>query len=253
MTQMVLLERSGPHATLTLNRPERHNSLVPELLSDLTMHLETLGTDKELRSVSLCANGPSFSTGGDVRAFYEQEDRVTYSRDLVGALNEVIIALMSLPCPIMANIHGPITGGSLGFLLASDLVVITPRTFIQPYYNEVGFSPDGGWTAILPDRIGAHKAKQVLLLNQRLVADDIMTLGLAEACDEDPATQMTRWREALDTKASGSNTATKHLVQTTNLKRYASALEQERQLFVDRISMPETDQGMKQFLGMKAS
>ncbi|MCW5773994.1 MAG: enoyl-CoA hydratase/isomerase family protein, partial [Rhodospirillaceae bacterium] len=151
---------------ITLNRPARHNSLIPELLESLE---RDIAASAGLGAVVLAANGRSFSTGGDVAAFHTQTeiDRPAYSARIVGALNRVILALFDLPMPVIGRVQGPVTGGSLGLVLACDLVAVTPAAFFQPYYVDVGFSPDGGWTAILPDRIGPARAREVQLLNQR--------------------------------------------------------------------------------------
>jgi 2-(1,2-epoxy-1,2-dihydrophenyl)acetyl-CoA isomerase len=150
MTSFVLLEKSGTIATLTLNRPERHNSLIPELLEQLLTHLETIDSSPDVRVVIQKANGRSFSTGGDVLEFYNHWQEITvYANNLLGLLNSVIEGLMNLSVPVIAAVHSIVTGGSLGLVLAADIIIVTPNTSFTPYYAEVGFSPDGGWTAIL--------------------------------------------------------------------------------------------------------
>ena len=67
MEELVLRETIGPVAVVTLNRPERHNSLVPDLLRALLDALATAETDEAVRAVVLQANGRSFSTGGDAK------------------------------------------------------------------------------------------------------------------------------------------------------------------------------------------
>ncbi len=69
MSQLVLIEETETSAKLTLNRPDQHNALVPELLAELNTHLAALSNRHDLQSVVLAANGRSFSTGGDVRGF----------------------------------------------------------------------------------------------------------------------------------------------------------------------------------------
>jgi 2-(1,2-epoxy-1,2-dihydrophenyl)acetyl-CoA isomerase len=156
------LQFDGPVARLTLNRPARHNSLVPALTDSLNAELLRVAETPAVRILVLQAAGASFSTGGDVAGFYAQprDRRRAYAEMLVGGLNAAILQLLNLPFPVISRVHGPVTGGSLGFLLASDLVAITPEAFIQPYYTQVGFSPDGGWTAMLPDRIGIARTRE---------------------------------------------------------------------------------------------
>lgn len=248
MSQLVLIEETETSAKLTLNRPDQHNALVPELLAELNTHLAALSNRHDLQSVVLAANGRSFSTGGDVRGFWRAEDRVVYSQSIVGALHDAILSMMALPCPVLANIHGPITGGSFGLMLAADLVAITERTFAQPYYSVVGFAPDGGWTAILPDRIGAHRAGRILSLNERLDAQTLLSLGLADALCKEPEQQIATWLANLNGVAKGSSKTIKGLLKADQLSRYRQGLDHERDAFVERITLPEVTEGMRKFL-----
>ncbi|MCI0476326.1 MAG: enoyl-CoA hydratase/isomerase family protein, partial [Anaerolineales bacterium] len=117
MSALVLIEREGAIATLTLNRVERHNSLVPEFLRAMLDALDVI-KQSDARVAILQANGGSFSTGGDVRAFFDhRDDIVAYSNEIVGLLNQVIGAMIALPIPIVGAVHGIVTGGSLGLVL----------------------------------------------------------------------------------------------------------------------------------------
>ncbi len=175
MPPLILLERSNSIATLTLNRPERHNSLVPELLREL---IDALNEAADARALILQANGRSFSTGGDVRAFYEHRaEAEAYAREVVGVLNQTIEALLKFPAPTIAVVNGAVTGGSIGLVLACDLVIVSPQASFTPYYNVVGFSPDGGWTALLPSVIGTARTAEALLTNATITAQQAVEWG----------------------------------------------------------------------------
>ncbi len=208
-----LLDIADGVARLTLNRPERHNSLVPALLDSLNADLDRIGGDRNIRAVVLQASGRSFSTGGDVAGFHAVPlgERRAYAKGLVGSLNRAILTLLRLPVPVIGRIHGPITGGSLGLLLACDLAAITPQAFLQPYYTQVGFSPDGGWTAMLPARIGTQRAREIQLLNQRVSAQEALQLGLVTACVDADALDATieGWLEQLKNMQPASIASTK--------------------------------------------
>lgn len=242
------LQIDGPVARLTLNRPERHNSLVPALTDSLNADLLRVSTTADIRVLVLQAAGASFSTGGDVAGFHAQprNQRRTYAETLVGGLNAAILQLLNLPFPVISRVHGPVTGGSLGFLLASDLVAITPQAFIQPYYTQVGFSPDGGWTAMLPDRIGIARTREIQLLNQRVSAAEAVQLGLATILVE--ASQLdaliAEWLAMLLAKQPGSTHRTKALLRTD----YSEALQAELELFKYQIDSDEAEAGMARFL-----
>lgn len=251
---LALLQRDGAVARLRLNRPERHNSLVPTLLDALLRQIDTVMRDPMVRVLVLEAAGRSFSTGGDVAGFLDtpRADRRAYAETVVGGLNRAILALLDLPCPVIGRIHGPVTGGALGLMLACDLVAITPRTFLQPYYTAVGFSPDGGWTAMLPDRIGAAKAREIQLLNRRVPADELLALGLATALLPEAALDaaIADWCAALADMRPGAVAATRLLLRpAAESGRIAAGLAAEQQAFLAQIDSDEAEAGMARFLG----
>jgi 2-(1,2-epoxy-1,2-dihydrophenyl)acetyl-CoA isomerase len=250
MGSRVQLKISAPIATITLNRSERHNSLIPGLLEDMLMALIAVNEQAKVRAVVLQAKGRSFSTGGDLRGFYEHLDQIeTYSHELVGLLNDVILAMRDLRVPIVAAVHGLVTGGSLGFLLASDIVLVTPEVKIIPYYSVVGFSPDGGWTAILPDIIGLKRVVEIVMRNQTITADEAVVWGIANHTV--PAEEI--YHVAQEIAFEIANLQTDSIYQTKRLlcqlnDDLAIHLEAERKQFVEQISKPETQQSMIAFL-----
>lgn len=252
--ELVRLEVEAGVARLTLDRPERHNSLVPALLADLLRHLERLAAEPGLGAVVLAAEGRSFSTGGDVRAFHEQpEARLPdYAAGLVGDLNRAILALLDLPQPVIARVQGPVTGGALGLVLAADLVAAVPESFFAPYYAAVGFSPDGGWSVLLPERIGLQRAREIQLLNRHVGAAEAAALGLVTEVVEAGRldARIAEWLERLGAQVPGGLAAAKRrLLPAARRAAYAEGLEAERRAFLAEIARPEVRQGMARFLG----
>ncbi|SME92082.1 2-(1,2-epoxy-1,2-dihydrophenyl)acetyl-CoA isomerase [Tistlia consotensis] len=256
--RLVRTTLAGGVARLTLDRPERHNSLVPELLDDLLAAIEALADEPSVRAVVLAAEGRSFSTGGDVRAFHDQPDERLrdYAAGLVGRLNRTILALLGLPQPVIARVQGPVTGGSLGLVLAADLVAATPEAFFAPYYVTVGFAPDGGWSALLPERIGLQRTREIQLLNRRVGAAEARALGLVTEVVEAGALDacIAGWLAILEGHvASGLRAARRSLLTDARRAAYAAGLEAERQAFLAEVARPETRRGMARFLGARAA
>jgi 2-(1,2-epoxy-1,2-dihydrophenyl)acetyl-CoA isomerase len=253
MSDLVLLETHNQIATLTLNRPERHNSLVPEFLREMLNALEQVSKQTELRALVLQANGRSFSTGGDVQAFYDHRDNIEpYAKEVVGLLNQVIIAMAKMPMPIVAAVHGIVTGGSIGLVLAADIVLVAPEASFTPFYSVVGFSPDGGWTAMLPSIIGRKRAGEVLMLNQTITAEQAVQWGFANRIV--PANQIRDQArivaESITQKKWGSIQRTKRLLWR-DADALAASLEQERRKFCEQIVTGEALNGMEAFLKRK--
>ena len=250
MQGLILTQVDGPVATIVLNRPERHNSLVPELLRDLLTALEKVA---DARAVVLAAEGRSFSTGGDVRAFAERDGGALrdYANELVGLLGETMLAIMRLPAPVIAAVHGMVTGGSLGLLLASDIVLIHPSVTIAPWYTTVGFAPDGGWTALLPYRIGASRAAVVQYTNTPIDAETAVAWGLATRVEADVRRAAAELARTIAGQRPGAVRATKRLING-DLDAIAARLDAEREAFVRQITTPEAREGMTAFLSRAA-
>ena len=239
---------------VVLNRPEQHNALIVELLEALRAALQEAATASPAVLV-LSANGRSFSTGGDVRAFFEVAgaERRAYAATVVGLLNQVILDLLRFPCPSIVAVHGLVTGGSIGLVLACDIAVATPQARFAPWYVDVGFSPDGGWTALLPERIGRARALEIQLLNRTVSAEQALSYGLIQQLVEQA--QLAPRVEALAAAIAGKKAGS--VARTLSLLRpdaavVAAALEAEYRSFLEQIVTAEAQAGMAEFLGRSA-
>jgi 2-(1,2-epoxy-1,2-dihydrophenyl)acetyl-CoA isomerase len=247
---LVLLEVDGPVATLTLNRPRRHNSLVPALLEALLVGLQAVAGDESVRAVVLQGNGRSFSTGGDLKGFVEHLDGLeAYARQIVGLLNRAILALVDLPVPVVAAVQGQVSGGSLGLVLASDLVLLAPDAAITPFYGVVGFSPDGGWASLLPALIGPKAAGYSLYTNQPITAEMALAHGLASRIV--PAGDLRREAgqvaRQIATMEPGSVRRTKRLLWAGR-EELAARLKTELEHFLDQIATRSARESMLAFM-----
>lgn len=247
---LTVLETDGTVARLTLNRPERHNSLVPGLVDALLGDLLRVRNLAGLRVLVLQAAGRSFSTGGDVAGFHavQQADRPAYAAGLVGRLHEAILTLLDLPVPVLGRIQGPVTGGALGLVLACDLTAFSPAAFVQPYYAEVGFSPDGGWTAMLPHRIGTARAGEIQFLNRRVSSAEARDLGIATTVTDDLDGTVTAWIDRILSMQRDAVTRTKRLLAAPVRQAIVAGLVAEQSEFVTQIGGAEAGAGMIRFL-----
>lgn len=251
---LVRVAHAGPVATLTLARPAMHNALVPDLLLDLCVALEQIGRRGETRAVVLAADGEAFSIGGDMRRFAAEmagPALQTYAAELVGLLNQAVLALLRLPQPVVAAVHGHVTGGSLGLLLACDLAVMADDAVLKAHYATAGFTPDGGWTALLPRLVGTRRAAACLMLNRSLDAHQALDWGvvneLAPSSEVAAAAQQAAERIAASPEAT-MRAAKRLLAPDTALAGIEAALEAERQRFVAAIVEPAARAGVADFL-----
>lgn len=243
---------------LWLDRPERHNALVPELVLELRAAIAD-AAEREPVALVLSGRGLSFSTGGDIAGFLahsgSREALSGYARTLVGALHEAILELLAFPAPVLAAVNGPVTGGSTGLVLAADLVAMAEHSFLQPYYSEVGFGPDGGWTALLPERIGAAKALEIQYLNARLNAYEAAKLGLAsKVCPlQDLEAAVEAWITRLRKGSALTHQAARlNIWDESRRDGVRLRLDQEKARFLELITRPATLEGMKEFSRLQA-
>lgn len=236
----------GGGMSLTLTAP-RANALEPGLLDQILHALDEV----EARSPDFLVlqSGKNFCSGGDVARFLQAAEAGaarSYAMQVVPALQEIVLRLVTMPTVVGVAARGAITGGGAGLLFAADLAVLHPETFVQPYYAKVGFAPDGGWCALLPEKIGAGRAMSWLGADLRADAEELRDTGLACAIAPDPEAML---RALLHDADLGTLKAAKSLIwDGSRTKELKARLDAETQAFLDRIDLPGTLAGMKRFL-----
>jgi 2-(1,2-epoxy-1,2-dihydrophenyl)acetyl-CoA isomerase len=179
MTDTVLLERRGPGAILTLNRPEKLNALDDALMRDLDRATREVAEDPEVRAVMVRGAGRAFMAGGDVAHFHAHLD--TLARDFIEAgqgFHASVKRLRTMPKPVLACVHGAVAGGGLSVMLACDLAIASRDAQFSLAYANIGTSPDGGSSFTLPRIVGMRKALELAFLGERLDAEAALAAGL---------------------------------------------------------------------------
>lgn len=253
MSPLVRAETDGPVTVLVLDRPARHNALGPELLADLRVALARVVADGDTRAVLLRAAGRSFSTGGDLAGFAEHADDpdaiADYAHGLVGELNATVLDLLDLPVPLVVSLAGPVTGGSIGLVAPADVVIAGVSTWLQPYYAEVGFSPDGGWTALLPRLVGRARVADALVRDRRVDATEAERWGLVtEVVADDEVEEQARAAAQRAAALRPGALAHARRLLAGDRAAVAAALEAERAAFCAQIRTAEARDGLRAFL-----
>src|SRR5579864_1401471 len=125
MTENVLLQiDSRGVATLTLNRPEKHNAFDDVLIAELTAKLKQLDADPAVRVVVLTGTGKSFSAGGDLN-WMRSMAKFSEAENLADALKlaDLLDTLNSLHKPTIAKVNGPAYGGGVGLVACCDIAI----------------------------------------------------------------------------------------------------------------------------------
>jgi len=176
--QDVLLMKEGTTALVVLNRPSALNALNTSLGRQLTDTLEGLETAKEIKAVVITGEGKPFSAGGDVKEFYQQEDRRRYILEITSLLHRCIISIRRMPKPVIAAVNGVASGAGMSLVLACDLAVADENARLNMAYIKIGASPDGGGSLTLTRTLGLKKASELIFSGRMVNAQEALDLGL---------------------------------------------------------------------------
>jgi enoyl-CoA hydratase len=184
MAGTVLYEAEDAVATLTLNRPERLNTITPELIADLRAGLEQAWADAEVRAIRLRGAGRTFCAGYDIgwgaEAMQPGEGDAPWDPiadyQMMSRFVDAYMALWRSPKPVIAQVHGFCVGGGTDFALCSDLIVCATDC-------RIGYPPARVWgsptTAMWMYRLGLERSKRLLLTGDALDGTRAVQWGLA--------------------------------------------------------------------------
>jgi 2-(1,2-epoxy-1,2-dihydrophenyl)acetyl-CoA isomerase len=166
---------------ITINRPERRNSVDLETVSMIREAIGQSGEDGT-RLVILTGAGESFCAGADLAVTSATSERDIAEFDVTKSLREgvnpTILAMRALPVPIIARVHGHAVGVGCNYALACDIIVASEQALFGQVFVKIGLMPDGGGTFFLPRLVGYHKAFELMATGDIISAHDAYQLGI---------------------------------------------------------------------------
>ncbi|WP_299370848.1 crotonase/enoyl-CoA hydratase family protein [uncultured Tateyamaria sp.] len=165
-------------ATLTLNRPDKHNAMSAQMLQELTEAAAMLGADDRVRVVVLTGAGKSFCAGGDLdwmRA-QMQADPATRARE-AGKLAHMLQALNTLPKPLIGAVQGNAFGGGVGMASVCDVTIGVDHLKMGLTETRLGIIPATIGPYVLA-RMGEGRARRVFMSARLFDAAEAVDLGL---------------------------------------------------------------------------
>ena len=176
---VLLVERDGPIAILTLNRPEARNALSPALVLALGKELTRAAEDPEVRVIVLTGAGGAFCAGADLKAVFANPELMADLDARILEYHAMIRAIAGAPKPVIAAVDGGAVGFGCDLALACDLRLLSKRAYLQEKFVKIGLMPDGGGTYWLPRLIGTARAMEYILTGAAIDAEKADALGLA--------------------------------------------------------------------------
>jgi enoyl-CoA hydratase/carnithine racemase len=177
--ETIVYEKAPPRATITLNRPEVLNAFDFRMLRELARACEDASWDDAVRVVVLTGAGRAFCVGADLRSWSaEYVGRPAEYWKWFGAFAEAHDRLRQIGKPTLARINGICVGGGNELQMACDLAVIVDDAYIRHVGPEHGSVPAGGATQWLPIMVGDRRAREILLLCERIEPEQAERIGL---------------------------------------------------------------------------
>lgn len=167
-------------ATVCLNRPDQRNAINLRMGQETLEVARRIQSDRSVRAVLICGNGPALTVGGDISYFLESNGAGydTLFEKMIRPYHEGFDILSRVEAPIVAAAHGAVAGGGLGFVYAADIVLAADDSRFVVAFAGIGLSGDGGGTYHLPRLIGPRRAAQAYLRNTPISAAEALQWGL---------------------------------------------------------------------------
>lgn len=173
-------------ARLTLNRPERLNSFNTAMHEEIRDVLARV-TDGGARVLVLTGAGRGFCAGQDLgeRAVTPDGGRADLGESIERNYRPLVLALRTLPMPVIAAVNGVAAGAGASIALACDLVIAARSASFVQSFSRLGLVPDSGATWFLPRLVGNARAIGLAMLGDKIPAEQAAEWGLIWQCVED--------------------------------------------------------------------
>ncbi|MEW7290338.1 enoyl-CoA hydratase-related protein [Aquimarina sp. 2304DJ70-9] len=237
-------------ARVTLNRPETFNSFNREMALLLQKTLDDCTTNDEVRAIVLTGNGKAFCAGQDLNEVTSPELNPGFRKILEEHYNPIVERIRTIEKPIIAAVNGVAAGAGANIALACDIVVaIDTASFIQAF-SKIGLIPDSAGTFFLPRLIGLQKASALMMLGDKVSANEAEQLGMlykvfsAETFEEEVAKLASKMAK-MPTKALG---LTKRLLNQSLVNTLEQQLALESDLQIEAAESEDYSEGVNAFI-----
>ena len=244
MTANIITTRKKSALCVQIHRPEKKNALTPEMYTAISDAIRTADEDDSIRCTILHGLDGCFTSGNDLESFCNGP-----SADRVYPHNLYIDALSHAQKPVIAVVSSIALGIGTIMLFHCDFVYAAPDTrFSLPFVN-LGLSPEGGTSYILPHLIGYQKAAELILLGKQFDTVFAEKIGLVnEVVDREKLLDKAlETADILAQKSPDSIRAAKALLKRGMKDSLTTAMARELDVFNERMASPEVKETISRF------
>jgi 2-(1,2-epoxy-1,2-dihydrophenyl)acetyl-CoA isomerase len=176
--ETLLLDIKDEIAKLTLNRPDKLNSFNRQLLQDFHAAMREIIEDATARALVVTGAGRAFSSGADLQARGSEGNPKDPEQRMRDWWLPAFYMLREAKMPTIAAVNGICAGAGVSMALSCDFVIAQRSAYFLQAFVNVGLVPDMGATWFFPHRIGDARAKRLLMLGEKLPAEQAEQWGL---------------------------------------------------------------------------
>jgi 2-(1,2-epoxy-1,2-dihydrophenyl)acetyl-CoA isomerase len=177
--EILLYQVNDGVAVITLNRPQQANALNDQMIHELFDAAFRCDADASIRAVVLTGAGKAFCAGGDLQSMAEQgDDAPALLTKLATVLHAAITRLQRMDAPVVVAINGNAGGAGLGLALSGDYAMASSEARFVSAYTASGLTPDAATTYLLAKYVGLLRAKELILTNRSLTAEEACNWGM---------------------------------------------------------------------------
>ena len=247
--ETVLYRVEGKVGIVSLNRTKAMNSLNKQIFADLTVAFEEAKKDDTVRCVIMNGEGRAFCAGGDIAEMKGITTEEAFF-DFMTVAGEFTTLLNTFPKPVIAAAHGAIAGAGTSLVMAADIALVADNAMFIVAFGQVGLIPDCACHYLLPRVVGPNRAKELMLTQRAVKADEMLTLGIANRVV--PADQLMDEAMKLATKIAkgplNCYTMSKALMNKSHETTLEELLKEETAMQAAARMNPNAEEGLGAFL-----
>lgn len=238
-------------ATVTLNRPHKHNAFDADMIAELTAALQQIGSTANVRVMILTAAGKTFSAGADLQWMRRMGD-YSYEENLKDAetLAQLLKTLDEMPTPTIARINGAAFGGALGLISCCDIAIATEHSAFCFSEVKIGLIP-ATISPYIIRAMGTRNTRRYFMTGESFTAQSAVTLGLIHEAVESVKLdiRIEAMVNALLKNSPAAITAVKKLLENIDNQAISETTQRETSQRLAEIRMSDEGQeGLSAFL-----
>ena len=252
--ESVAVERRGPVAIVTMDRPQALNAFDASLRRDILLAAREVNADDAIRVVILRGAGRGFGAGADLAETPMSDPNWRVDDQLNLEYKPVMLEIYQAPKPWISAVHGPAAGISSAFAMVCDLTVMADDAYIYQAFTAISLVPDGGATWHLVRTIGRKRAYEIIATGEKLPAAKCLEWGLCNRIvpTEELLSATVTWAEELAARAPLSLRYAKRAIAEACEADLGQVISHEADLQRICIASEDSAEGAAAFLEKRA-